>query len=235
MNPVHEQTAREQAAHERIKASHVLNGNAARLADHYQAWASSYNRDVDRERYCGPLIVAELAGAVQAAYIDGDRAAVAVLDAGCGTGLVGRQLKRLGFRSIDGFDLSEAMAQEARQTGIYRQVESDVNLNEPLSDFSSGSYDMTVCCGVFTLGHVRPEGLRELARVTRPNGFVIVSTRKSYAEATSFEQEVLCMQKEGVLVPAQCLKDGKYLEEEDAHYWVLRVPDERSCERLRRI
>ncbi|MER8659451.1 class I SAM-dependent methyltransferase [Mesorhizobium sp. M0847] len=47
------------------------------------------------------------------AYVDIDRAAVPILDAGCGTGLVGCQLVCLGFQSIDGFDLSEAMAENA--------------------------------------------------------------------------------------------------------------------------
>ncbi|MDX8535858.1 methyltransferase domain-containing protein [Mesorhizobium sp. VK25A] len=234
MNTSHEQQASEQAAQERIKASHQLDGDAVRLAHYYSGWANSYNLDVDRDRYCGPVVVAELAATMQAAYMDENRAAMAILDAGCGTGLVGRQLVRLGFQLIDGFDLSEAMAEKARQTGIYRQVQSKVDLNQPPLGFSGASYDMTVCCGVFTLGHVRPRGLRELVRVTRPNGFVIVSTRKSYAEATSFENEVLCLQNEGTVAPAQCLNDGKYLDEEDAHYWIFRVPKTPTPQQTRR-
>ncbi|MER9064832.1 class I SAM-dependent methyltransferase, partial [Mesorhizobium sp. M0698] len=93
----------------------------------------------------------------------------------------------------------------------------------------SASYDITVCCGVFTLGHVRPDGLRELARVTRPNGFIIASTRKSYAEATSFEDEVRRLQDAGVLVLVQCLKDSRYVAEENAHYWVFQVPEKANA------
>ncbi|AUX78952.1 class I SAM-dependent DNA methyltransferase [Sinorhizobium fredii] len=223
MDTVDQQNVLRQAAQKRIKASHALDGDADRLARYYREWAESYELDVDRERYCGPSIVAELAGAVQAAYIGGERAATAILDAGCGTGLVGIQLEHLGFRLIDGFDLSEAMAEMARQTGVYRNVEDDVDVNRPLSRYSSASYDMTVCCGVFTLGHADPDGLRELARVTRPNGFVIASTCKSYTGAMSFEDEVMCLQEASVLTPVQCLNDGRFLGEEDAHYWVLRV------------
>ncbi|WP_210328767.1 class I SAM-dependent DNA methyltransferase [Mesorhizobium amorphae] len=222
------QTALEEAARERIKASHVLDGDAARLAHFYRGWASSYELDVDREGYCGPTVVAELAGAVQTAYLANDRAAIAILDAGCGTGLVGAQLKRLGFQLLDGFDLSEEMAEKARKTRVYRHVKANVDLNGPLSDYSSAIYDITVCCGVFTLGHVRPDALCELARVTRPSGFIIASTRKSYAQAASFENEVRRLQDAGVLVTAQCLSDGKYVAEEGAHYWVLRVPHKAS-------
>ncbi|MES0176303.1 class I SAM-dependent methyltransferase [Mesorhizobium sp. M0006] len=228
MNTVDQQTALEQAARKRIKDSHALDSDADRLSDFYRGWASSYDSDVGRDGYCGPMIVAELAGAVQTAYLARQRAAIAVLDAGCGTGLVGVELERLGFRSIDGFDLSVEMAERARQTRVYRNVRGDVDLNGPLSDHSSASYDITVSCGVFTLGHVRPDALRELARVTRPNGFVIVSTRKSYAETASFEDEVRSLQNAGILLPAQRLNDGRYVAEEDAHYWVFKVPKKDS-------
>ncbi|RVB72056.1 MULTISPECIES: class I SAM-dependent methyltransferase [unclassified Mesorhizobium] len=223
MNTPDQQTAQEQAARKRIKDSHALDSDPSRLANFYRGWARSYEMDVDRDGYCGPMIVAELAGAVQTAYLARQRTAIAILDAGCGTGLVGVELERLGFRLIDGIDLSEEMVEQARQTRAYRHVRGDVDLNGPLSDYASASYDITVCCGVFTLGHVRPDGLRELARVTRPNGFIIASTRKSYAEATSFEGEVRRLQDAGVLVLAQRLNDGRYVAEEDAHYWVFQV------------
>ncbi|MER9254424.1 class I SAM-dependent methyltransferase [Mesorhizobium sp. M0598] len=229
MNTLDQRTALEQAARERIKDSHTLDGDAGRLAHFYRGWASSYELDVGRDGYCGPMIVAELAGAVQTAYLARQRTAIAILDAGCGTGLVGVELERLGFRWIDGFDLSEEMAEQARQTRVYRHVQGNVDLNGPLSDYPSASYDITVCCGVFTLGHVRPDGLRELARVTRPNGFIIASTRKSYAETTSFEDEVRRLQDAGVLVLAQCLKDSRYVAEENAHYWVFQVAEKANA------
>lgn len=229
MNTLDQQTALEQAARERVKDSHALDGDAGRLAHFYREWASSYELDVGRDGYCGPMIVAELAGAVQTAYLARQRTAIAILDAGCGTGLVGVELKRLGFRLIDGIDLSEEMVEQARQTRVYRDVRGGVDLNGPLSDYSSASYDIAVCCGVFTLGHVRPEGLRELARVTRPNGFIVASTRKSYAETASFEDEVRRLQDAGILVPAQRLNDGRYVAEEDAHYWVFQVLEKASA------
>lgn len=228
MNKLEQRTALEQAARKRIKDSHALDGDVDRLARFYRGWASSYEVDVGRDEYCGPMVVAELAGAVQTAYLANERTAVAILDAGCGTGLVGVQLKRLGFELLDGFDLSEEMAEQARKTRVYRHVRDNVDLNGPLSDYSSGTYDITVCCGVFTVGHVRPDALRELARVTRPNGFIIASTRKSYADTTSFEDAVRSLQDAGVLVTTQCLNDGKYIAEEGAHYWVFKVPD-RAC------
>lgn len=162
MNSPDQETALEQAARKRIKDSHALDGDAGRLAQFYRGWASSYDLDVGRNGYWGPMIVAELAAAVQTAYLARHRAATAILDAGCGTGLVGAELESLGFRVIDGFDLSEEMVEKARQTRVYRHVQGDVDLNRLPSEYFSASYDITVCCGVFTLGHVGPDGLRDL-------------------------------------------------------------------------
>ncbi|MET3524500.1 hypothetical protein ABID25_006371 [Mesorhizobium abyssinicae] len=49
-------------------------------------------------RSIAPPVLAELASAVQAAYLPKDRAAAEILDAGYGTGLVTGQMKRLGLR-----------------------------------------------------------------------------------------------------------------------------------------
>ncbi|MER9457336.1 methyltransferase domain-containing protein, partial [Mesorhizobium sp. M0478] len=123
MNTLDQRTTLEQAARKRIKDSHALDSDADRLSHFYREWASSYDLDVGRDGYCGPMIVAELAGAVQTAYLAKQRAAISILDAGCGTGLLGMQLDRLGFGLIDGFDLSEEMAEKARETRVYRHVQ----------------------------------------------------------------------------------------------------------------
>ncbi|MER9902522.1 class I SAM-dependent methyltransferase [Mesorhizobium sp. M0130] len=115
---------------------------------------------------------------------------MAILDAGCGAGLVDVELESRGFRLTDGFDRPEEMAEKARQTRAYRNVRGDVDLKGLPSDYFRASYDLTVCCRVFTLGHVGPDGLRELAHVTRSNETVIASVHKSYAEPTSFEDHV---------------------------------------------
>ncbi|MER9826714.1 methyltransferase domain-containing protein, partial [Mesorhizobium sp. M0115] len=135
MNTPDQQTTPEQASRKRIKDSHALDGDIGRLAHFYRGWASAYELDVGRDGYCGPMIVAELAGAVQTAYLANERAAIVILDAGCGTGLVGVELKRLGYELIDGFDLSREMAEKARQTRAYRHVRDDVDLNGSLSHY----------------------------------------------------------------------------------------------------
>ncbi|WP_292176058.1 class I SAM-dependent methyltransferase [Mesorhizobium sp.] len=166
------QTASGQAALERIKASLALDCNAVRLAHFYRGWARSYDLDVGSEEYREPTAK--------------DREATEILDAGCGAGIVGGQLKRLGFQVLDGFDLSDERPRRLGKLACTAMSKA-MSTNGPLSNYPSASYDITVCCGVFTLGHVRPDGVRELACVTRSNSFVIKSTRKSYAEEHTFE------------------------------------------------
>ncbi|WP_246800890.1 class I SAM-dependent DNA methyltransferase [Mesorhizobium amorphae] len=224
MNTSDQQTALKQAAPKRIKDSRPQRQRRSR-GPLLSRIGSSCDLDVGRDGYCGPMIVAEPPGAAQTVYLARQRAAIGIVDAGCGTGLVGVQLERLDFRLIDGFDLSEEMAERARQTRVYRHVRGDVDLSGPLS---SVSYDIAVCRGVFTLGHVRPDALRELARVTLPNGFVVASTRKSYAETASLRRGAASAGCEHPCA-GTALTDGRYVAEEEAHYCVFQVPERASA------
>ena len=45
---------------------------------------------------------------------------ISIVDLGCGSGLVGEQLHKRGYRNIDGVDLSVEFLKEARRKGVYR-------------------------------------------------------------------------------------------------------------------
>ncbi|MER8575515.1 methyltransferase domain-containing protein [Mesorhizobium sp. M1409] len=113
MHTLDQQTELKQAARKRINDSRALDGDVGRLAHFFRGWASSYDLDVGREGYCGPTLVAGLAGTMQPTYLASQRPAITILDAGCGTGALGVQLERLGFHSVDWFDLSEEMVEKA--------------------------------------------------------------------------------------------------------------------------
>lgn len=72
---------------------------------------------VDRLGYRAPALLAEaLARTLEC------RQGLAVLDAGCGTGLAGPVLRPLAAR-LDGIDLSPAMVEKARQRGLYDHLD----------------------------------------------------------------------------------------------------------------
>ena len=152
----------------------------------------------------------------------GDRT-VEILDAGCGTGLVGIALREKGYRQIDGFDLCDTMVAKARQTGVYRSLIGGCNMLQRIPAYSDNENYVTLCCGVFTTGHVPPIALRELIRITKPGGVVLLSTRRSYYETTEFKQTYEKLAQVGVIELIDCVMDGPYLAEEGAHYWAFKV------------
>ena len=133
----------------------------------YDEWAGDYDSDiVGGLRYVVPAIVADRLAELTA---DPD----AVLDAGCGTGLVGVELAKRVDAAIDGIDLSNGMLEQARARGVYRNLDQ-ADLTQPL-DIDDDAYDAAVCVGTFTDGHVGPEAFDELVRVVRSGGPVVAT------------------------------------------------------------
>jgi ubiquinone/menaquinone biosynthesis C-methylase UbiE len=91
----------------------------------------------------------------------------AVLECGAGTGLLLERIARFAS-SAKGIDLSPGMLEKARQRGLDVREASLTKIPFPEATFE-------VTCAFKVLPHVREIGraLAEMARVTRPGGFVI--------------------------------------------------------------
>lgn len=169
----------------------------------YDKWAATYNNDLapDSQDYAAPLLTA------QTALQFGANRKGAILDAGCGTGLVGEALALGGATVIDGLDLSPAMLQVAARTGVYRQLEVG-DLTKPLAK-PSDAYDVVTCAGTFTHGHVGPApALRELVRLARRGGLVVATVIEDLWQAGGFEAEVAALAADGLVrVRSLDLKD----------------------------
>ena len=154
--------------HEMLDRVYHLNG-ADEAESTYDEWAGAYDDDLTGELgYVAPGVTAERF----AALVPPD---ATVLDAGCGTGLVGAELRDRGFTVIDGIDLSQGMLDVARAKGCYRDLhKADMTARLPFAD---DAYDATICVGTLTEGHVGPEALDELVRVTRSRLVVAILTR----------------------------------------------------------
>lgn len=139
------------------------------LINGYDAWAASYDRDVGELGYCSPEIVAD---AVCRQF--GNRGAH-LLDVGAGTGLLGENLYRRGYRNLHGMDASQGMLIQAARKGVYRML-SRMVLGRPLG-FARGAFDGLMAAGVFSSGHVPPESLFEFDRIVRPGGKVVFSLK----------------------------------------------------------
>ncbi len=200
-----------------------LDGSPDSVKEFYSTWASRYEEDTTRWNYAAPANALALLQGVSGSgghTMDPADPGIRIMDAGCGTGLLARVLGEAGYTNIDGFDLSPEMVDIARQTGLYRHLEGNVDLNAPVKREWVHQYDCTVSVGVFTPGHVPPRALSQLARMTRPGGLVIVSTRVEYYQSENFQQVSDDLESRGTLTLIKTLKNASYTTDEKAHYWV---------------
>ncbi len=199
-----------------IDAALHLDGDAQNVKQFYADWAMQYNQDVNSAEYSGPVIAAQL---LQQNLTDKK---ARILDAGCGTGLVGVELQRLGFNHVDGFDLSPEMAEFASASGAYHQVTGNIDMLHAVENYPQRDYDALLSIGVFTLGHVPPQALEVLVQLVRRDGLLVISTRSHYFEQTDFQACVDALLTSGQLSQLQVVWDAPYNHDGDAHYWVFR-------------
>uniref|UniRef100_A0A8D0FKQ7 Methyltransferase like 27 n=1 Tax=Strix occidentalis caurina TaxID=311401 RepID=A0A8D0FKQ7_STROC len=89
-----------------------------------------------------------------------------------------RSLHRRGFRCLHGVDGSAGMLERARSTGLYRQLRRCVLGQEPLPA-PAEHYDAVTVVGALGEGQVPSAAVPELLRVTKPGGFLCLTTRSN--------------------------------------------------------
>ncbi len=157
-----------QESHDRVQWVYGSTSNQD-LEERYDQWAAEYDKDLDEVfAWNAP----QKGASVLTRLVPAD---AAVLDAGAGTGLVGKCLADAGFTNMAAMDLSQGMLDEARRKNVYNSFHQ-MTLGETLG-FETGRFDAVISVGVFTLGHAPVHSFDELARVTKPGGYIVFSLR----------------------------------------------------------
>lgn len=151
----------------------------------YDEWAEQYDKDLAAEGYRAPALAVE---AIQSFIGPSNMPKATFLDAGCGTGLVAKLLKRDGASTVDGVDLSPGMLEVARKTGSYRSLE-EADLSQPMKQ-QDESYDVVVCVGTLTRAHVGPRVLSEFARIVKKDGLIVATILDDIWETGGYKAEV---------------------------------------------
>lgn len=172
----------------------IKNVNDCR--DAYDSWATTFDEDVlgPSQDYVAHTYVAE---AVKGTIADITTAEV--LDAGCGTGLSGAAVVEAGARTVDGVDLSPGMLKVAAKRGIYRRL-GTADLSKAIPDTRDASYDVVVCVGTLTHGHVGPvPALREFVRIVKSGGCVAATIIDDIWASGGYEAEVNKLKGQGLV------------------------------------
>ena len=153
------------------------------ILKYYQDWTKKdkYNQDMIDLNYVAPK---ETVSVLKKYVLNSN---CKILDAGCGTGLVGIELKKCDYLNIDGVDFSQDML-DLVPKNIYKKIEK-VDLNKPLK-FSTNLYDVVTCVGTFTYGHVKPHALDELIRITKNRGFICFTINEGIYEKYGFDNKI---------------------------------------------
>ena len=153
------------------------------LLKYYQDWADNnkYNKDMVDWNYTAPQ---EVVSILKKYALNKN---FKILDAGCGTGLVGIELKKYGYSNIEGVDFSQSMLDLVPQD-IYRKIEK-IDLNKSLK-FKDDMYDIVMCVGTFTYGHVKSKALDELIRITKNRGLICFTINEGIYEEYGFDKKI---------------------------------------------
>jgi 2-polyprenyl-3-methyl-5-hydroxy-6-metoxy-1,4-benzoquinol methylase len=151
----------------------------------YDEWANTYNFDVQHTGvdYVAPILAASMVVAA------GGNLSGSILDAGCGTGLVGVALAKSGANNIDGMDLSPSMLEFARKTRAYKDL-AIVDMSKVINK-QDQSYDVITCVGTFTQGHVGPKpAFQELIRLLKKDGILVCTVLNDVWVSGGYKAEV---------------------------------------------
>jgi ubiquinone/menaquinone biosynthesis C-methylase UbiE len=112
---------------------------------------------------------------------------IKILDAGCGTGLVGIELKKNGFANFDGADFSKKMLDLVPEN-IYQNL-FKIDLNEKVA-IKDNVYDGITCVGTFTFGHVNPPALDEMVRICKTTSLICFTINIGIYEEYGFDKKI---------------------------------------------
>ena len=182
--------------------------NHEELMDAYSEWAGNYENDTVGEfGYVAPQITARAMHRVE------PNPQARILDAGCGTGLVGKYLNDLDYRFIDALDYSREMLDEAAKKDVYDHL-AQADLSKPL-EYGDNAYDGVTCCGTFTYGHVDARGFDELIRITRPGGHICFTIQDgAYRDHGDYRERMIALERADAWELVS-MENADYLKKED--------------------
>jgi len=153
------------------------------ILKYYKKWTDNnqYNKDMVNWNYTAPHNTVKLLNKYSS------NKNINILDAGCGSGLVGEELNKLGYKNIIGVDFSQNMLDLIKKK-IYQSLEL-IDLNKVLK-YPDNYFDAITCVGTFTYGHVKANALDEFIRITKQDGLMCFTINEGIYSEYKFDEKI---------------------------------------------
>lgn len=178
---------------EAYKANYgVFKGGLSReeIAEYYNKWAETgqYDTHLNPDRYTGPEVAAQ---ALASNFAAESRRNARILDIAAGTGRLGAELFKLGFRNLDALDPSVGMLCKAMQRNIYTKFFCEFLDAVNQTSIPDSTYDGLAVAGGMGEGHIPSDAIIEMIRIVKPGGIICISMREEYLDHVSEYSENL--------------------------------------------
>ena len=179
---------------------------------YYDEWGinNKYDKDMVDWAYSGPKETVD----VFKKYAKNKN--IKILDAGCGTGLVGIELKKNGYLNIDGVDLSKKLLELVPPN--YYQKLSQIDLNKSL-EIENNTYGAIMCVGTFTFGHVKPNALDEFIRISKNKALICFTINEGIYKEYGFDKKIKKLSDDKVWNLKELFKSN-YITNKDVQAWL---------------
>ena len=178
--------------------------------DFYRYFAELYDSTYAASLgYIYPLGIASVLSGQQ-------RSKGAILDIGCGTGLVATAIRKVDLNAvIDGVDISPDMLGKARAKGEYRDLIA-ADLTADCSHIAR-DYAAIVSAGTFTFGHLGPELIPDMVGLCRPGAVAALGVNSVYFVEQGFRDVLDSLETEGRIANVALHEMPIYDGREKAH------------------
>ena len=179
---------------------------------YYDEWGeqNKYNKDMLEWNYTGPK---ETVNTFKKYSLNKEST---IFDAGCGTGLVGLELKKFGYKNFHGADLSQKLL-DTIPNDLYQKL-IKVDLNKPI-EVEDNFYDAVMCVGTFTFGHVKPQALDEFVRITKKGGLICFTINEGIYIDYAFDKKINSLKKENKWKELEFFKSD-YIASKEVNAWL---------------